>query len=170
MPKMISGSVIAHKLLSGGAEVADEVSCQLPSIEKPTQEIKGAGILGPIDMPITGQVNSMVFSISARSINSGAAELAKPGVQQLELRFIRDVMLGDGNMIQEGTKIFISGVNKKYDPGKVEDSTTMDGSIEFEVLRYRQVIEGKEVLLIDKLNSIYKINGIDYMEKIRAAL
>ncbi|MDA3732387.1 phage major tail tube protein [Niameybacter massiliensis] len=170
MSKVISGSIIAHKLLSNNVEIDDQVSCQLPSIEKPTQEIKGAGIMGPIDMPMTGQVNSMVFSISSRSINSGASELAKPGVQNLELRFIRDIMQADGSMIPEGTKIFISGVNKKYDPGKIENGATMDGSIEFEVLRYRQVINGKEVLLIDKLNSIYKINGIDYMEKIRAAL
>lgn len=167
---IISGSVIAHKLLAGGQEVFDQVSCQLPSIEKPTGEIKGAGILGVIDMPLTGQVNSMTFTINSRSINKEAANLAKPGIQNLELRFIRDVMKSDGTMVPEGSKIFITGVNKKYDPGKVEQSSTMDGSIEFEVLRYRQVINGEETLLIDKLNNVYKINGIDYMEKIRAAL
>jgi phage tail tube protein FII len=46
----------------------------------------------------------------------------------------------------------------------------MEGSIEFEVLRYRQVISGVETLLIDKQNYIYKINGTDYMQVIRAAL
>lgn len=167
---VIAGNVIAHKLLVDAVEISDQVSCQLPSIEKPTSEIKGAGILGSIDMPITGQVSSMVFSISSRSINGDATELAKPGVQKIELRFIRDVMQADGSMIPASSKVFISGVNKKFDPGKIENGATMDGSIEFEVLRYRQVIDGKETLLIDKLNNIYKINGVDYMEKIRAAL
>lgn len=167
---IVSGSVIAHKLLSENKELYDQVSCQLPSIEKQTSEITGAGILGAIDMPMTGQIGAMTFSISSRSINKGASELAKPGVQKLELRFVRDVIQDDGSMVPEGTKIFITGVNKKFDPGKVEKASTMDGSIEFEVLRYRQVIDGVETLLIDKLNSIYKINGVDYMKQVRSAL
>jgi P2 family phage contractile tail tube protein len=167
---IISGSVIAHKILSDGEEIFDQVSCQLPSIEKATGELKGAGILGTIDMPLSGQINAMTFSITSRGINSKASKLAREGRQTLEIRFVRDVILGDGSIIKEGTKIFITGVNKKFDPGKVENGSTMDGSIEFEVLRYRQVIEGVETLLIDKLNYIYKINGIDYMEKIRASL
>jgi phage tail tube protein FII len=73
-------------------------------------------------------------------------------------------------MVPEGTKVFISGINKKYDPGKIETPATMDGSADFEVLRYRQVINGVETLLIDKRNYSYKINGVDYMQKIRSTL
>jgi len=105
-----------------------------------------------------------------RSINKNAANLAKPGVQNIELRFARDTVSADGQTIPEGAKIFISGINKKYDPGKVEPPTTMDGSIDYEVIRYRQVINGVETLLIDKRNYIYKINGVDYMQKVRQAL
>ncbi len=167
---IISGSVIAHKLLADGIEIDDQVSCQLPSIEKATNELKGAGILGSIDMPMTGQINSMVFSITSRGINAKAANLAKEGRQNIEIRFVRDVTQADGTIIPEGSKVFITGVNKKYDPGKVEVGGNMEGSIEFEVLRYRQVIEGVETLLIDKLNFIYKVNGVDYMQKVRASL
>lgn len=167
---IISGAVIAHKFLADGVEIDDNISCQLPSIEVQTGEIKGAGILGSIDLPVTGQIGSMTFSASMRSINKNAANLAKPGVQNLELRFAQDTVTAGGQMVPEGTKIFIAGINKKYDPGKVEANSTMDGSIEFEVLRYRQVISGVETLLIDKQNFIYKINGTDYMQSIRAAL
>lgn len=167
---IISGNVIAHKLLADGVEIDDNVSCQLPSIEVQTGEVKGAGILGSIDMPVTGQIGSMTFTINMRSINKNAANLAKPGIQNIELRFARDVVTPDGQVIPEGTKIFITGINKKYDPGKVEPPTTMDGSIDFEVIRYRQVINGVETLLIDKRNYIYKINGVDYMQKVRQAL
>lgn len=167
---IISGAVIAHKFLADSTEIADYVSCQLPSIEFATNEVKGAGILGSIDMPMTGQINAMTFSVTSRGINKSNTNLAKPGVQKLEIRFNRDVTQADGSVIPEGSKVFINGVNKKYDPGKVEQGANMDGSIEFEVLRYRQVINGVETLLIDKLNYVYKINGIDYMEKVRASL
>lgn len=167
---IISGNVIAHKLLADGVEIDDNVSCQLPSIEVQTGEIKGAGILGTIDKPVTGQFGSMTFTINMRSINKNAAELAKPGVQNIELRFVRDVTNANGQTIPEGAKIFIAGEMKKYDPGKVESPTTMDGSIDFEVTRYRQVINGVETLLIDKQKYVYKINGVDYMQQIRRAL
>lgn len=167
---IISGNVVAHKLLRDGVEIDDNVSCQLPSIEIQTGEIKGAGLLGPIDMPVTGQVGSMTFSISMRSVNKNAADLARPGIQNLELRFARDVLNANGQSIPEGTKIFVTGINKKYDPGKVESGATMDGSIDFEVIRYRQVVNGVETLLIDKRNFIYKVNGVDYMQSIKAAL
>lgn len=167
---IISGSVIAHKLYDDGVEIDDNVSCQLPSIETATSEIKGAGILGTIDMPVMGQINSMVFTINMRSVNKNSSKLAKPGLHNLELRFARDVQQANGQMVPEGTKIYITGINKRYDPGKVEPPTTMDGSCEFEVLRYRQVIAGEETLLIDKRNYIYKVNGVDYTSQIRALL
>lgn len=170
MSQVISGNVIAHKLLSDGKEIADNVSCQLPPIETATSEMRGAGILGTIDMPSTGQINSMVFTINSRSLNKNSADLARPGLHNLELRFVRDALSPTGQMIPEGAKIFITGVKKSYDPGKVEQGSTMDGSVELEVLRYRQVIDGVETLLIDKRNYIYKVNGVDYMEAIRRML
>lgn len=167
---IMSGSIIAHKFFDNGIEVADNVSCQLPPIENGTVEVKGAGILGSFDMPSSGQLNAMVFSASMRSINKGAINLSTPGLHNIELRFVKDAMTGDGQEVPEGTKIFVTGIFKKFDPGKVEINSTMDGSIEYEVLRYRIVINGEEVLLIDKKNYIYKVNGVDYMEKIKAAL
>jgi len=167
---IISGSVIAHKLFDDGVEVDDNVSVQLPSIEVQTGEIKGAGILGTIDMPVTGQIGSMTLTINMRSVNKNSSRLARPGIHNLELRFARDVNTADGQIIPAGTKIFISGLNKKFDPGKVEPPTTMDGSADFEVIRYRQVIEGVETLLIDKRNYIYKIDGVDYMQQVRQTL
>jgi len=167
---IISGAVIAQKLLADGVEIDDNVSCELPSIESETGEIKGAGILGPISLPVTGQIGSLTFKVNVRAINKNVASLAKPGKQNLELRFVRDVIAANGNMVPVGAKIFLTAVSKKHDSGKVENNSTMDGSVEFEVIRYRQVIDGVETLLIDKQNSIYKINGVDYMQQVTALL
>jgi hypothetical protein len=167
---IISGNVIAHKLLADSVEIDDNVSCELPSVEFGTTEVKGAGILGTVDMPSPGQINALTFVINSRAVNKKSAALAKTGKQSLELRFVRDVVQADGSVIPAGAKIFITGVLKKYGPGKVEQGATMDGSIEFEVLRYRQVIEGVETLLIDKFKYQYVVNGTDYMADIKAAL
>ena len=167
---MISGAIVAHRFFDNGVEVDDNVSCQLPSIENGSTEVKGAGILGALDMPSSAQLNAMTFSASMRSMTKQNITCSAPGTHNIELRFVKDVKTDNGEMVPQGTKIFITGVFKKYDPGKVEENGTMDGSIEYEVLRYRIIINGEEVLLIDKVNFIYKVNGIDYMEKVRAAL
>lgn len=167
---MISGSIVAHRFFDNGIEIQDNVSCQLPSIENGTTEAKGAGILGTLDMPSSAQLNAMTFVANMRSINSSSVNIIKPGVHNIELRFVKDVKNDDGEMVPQGTKVFVTGVFKKFDPGKVEENGTMDGSVEYEVLRYRIVIDGIEEILIDKVNFIYKIKGIDYMEKVRAAL
>lgn len=167
---ILSGNVIAQKLLDDGQEVDDNVSCTLPSVEHEAADMKGAGILGTINMPSTGQISSMVVSFAMKSINKNAASLARPGLHNLEIRFVKDVMTSSGQMVPQGSKIFITGVQKKYDPGKVENSSTMDGSIDFEVIRYRQVIDNVETLLIDKKNYIYSVNGVDYMAQVKAAL
>jgi len=167
---IISGNVIAHKVVVDGVEIDDNVSCQLPSIENQTAELKGAGIMGSIDLPSTGQIGPMTFAMSSRSINKKSSQLAKPGIQNIELRFVKDTLNADGQKVPEGTKVYISGIIKKIDPGKVESAATNDSSHEFEVLRYRQVIEGVEILLIDKRSYIYKVNGVDYMKKIRQTL
>jgi len=167
---IISGAIIAHKLLADNEEISDNVSCELPSVELDTAEIKGAGILGTIDMPATGQLGSMAMKMDFRSTNKKIAGMAKNGKQNIELRFVRDTVTATGSVAPEGSKIFATGIVKKYDLGKVEDNSTQESSFEFEILRYRQVIAGKEVLLIDKQNYIYKINGVDYMQQIRSLL
>ncbi len=167
---IMSGTVIAHKFFDNDEEVADNVSCQLPSLEFASSEVKGAGILGAMDMPSSGQLNSLTFSATMRSINKSSLSVSSPGVHNIELRFAKDQFTGDGQSVPIGTKIFVKGVFKKNDPGKVEDGATMDGTIEYEVLRYRIVIDGEEILLIDKVNYIYSVNGTDYMERVKAAL
>ncbi|HEX9061999.1 MAG TPA: phage major tail tube protein [Clostridia bacterium] len=167
---ILSGSVIAHKVFDDGIDIDDNVSCQLPKVEFGTTEIKGAGILGAFEMPSTGQLNAMAFSLTQRSINKNSINLSRPGQHNIELRFVKDARTSDGQQIPQGTKIFLTGLTKSFDPGKVEENATMDGSIEYEVLRIRIIIAGEEVLLIDKINYIYKVNGKDYMEGIREAL
>ncbi len=171
----ISNKIIYFKLKAddenGAMQVIDDAAdLQLPSIEKITDAIKGAGIMGEIDFPVYGQIGSMVFTVNNKEDNPKYAMLSRPGAVKFEVVWTVDVIDG-GNMkiSTRQNKAFMTGINKKYDPGKIEVGATMDGSSEFEIVYYRKVTDGKEVLLIDKLNYKYVVNGKDYMEEIRAA-
>ena len=152
-------------------EIDDAADVQLPSIEKITDTIKGAGIMGEIDLPGYGQISSMTMTINYRADNPKYAALSRPGQIKLELVWVSDVLDSSNMSVKpQQHKVFATVLNKKYDPGKVEVGATMDGSSEFEVVQYRKLVDGREVLNVDKLNSKYVVNGIDYMESIRTAL
>lgn len=151
--------------------IDDSSDLKLPSIEKMTDTIKGAGIMGEIDLPTFGQIGSMVFTISNRADNAQYATLSRPGQIKFEVSWLVDVFnSNDVNVGIQSNKVFMTAINKKYEAGKVEVGSGADGSSEFEVIYYRKIIDGVEVLLIDKLNYKYAVNGIDYMDALRAAL
>lgn len=151
--------------------IDDAADITLPSIEKLTDTIKGAGIMGEVDMPTYGQVAAMSLGINFRADNPQYAMLSRPGEIKFEIVWVVDVF--DSNQVKIGIqqhKAFITAVNKTYNPGTIDVNASSDGSAEFEVFVYRKVVDGKEVLLIDKFNYKYVVNGVDYMAQLRTAL
>lgn len=151
--------------------IDDSADITLPSIDKLTDTIKGAGILGEVDMPTFGQVGSMTLGINFRADNPQYAMLSRPGEIKLEIVWVVDVF--DSSQVKVGVqqhKVFITGANKTYNPGTIDVNASADGTSEFEVWTYRKVVDGKEVLLIDKFNYKYVVNGVDYAAQLRAAL
>jgi P2 family phage contractile tail tube protein len=175
MPQ-ISNKTIQYKLKATDTngkliQIDDSADLQLPSIEKLTDTVKGAGIMGEVDMPTFGQIGSMTFTVNHRADNGKYAILSRPGEIKFEVVWVTDVF--DSNNVRVGLqqhKLFMTCLNKKYDMGKLEVNAAADGSSEFEVLYLRKVVDGKEVLLIDKFNYKYVVNGVDYYAKLRAAL
>ncbi len=151
--------------------IDDAADLQLPDIEKLTETLKGAGIMGEIDLPALGQIGSMTFAVNHRADNPNYAILSRPGAIKAEVIWLTDVF--DSSNIKVGIqqhKVFMTMLNKKYSPGKIEVGAGGDGSSEYETVYYRKLVDGVEVLLIDKLNFKYVVNGKDYMQEIATAL
>jgi uncharacterized protein len=151
--------------------IDDAADISLPTVEKLTDTIRGSGILGEVDMPSFGQIGAMSLAINFRADNPQYAMLSRPGEIKFEIVWVVDVF--DSNQVKVGIqqhKVFVTGVNKSYNPGTIDVNASADGSVEFEVFVYRKIVDGKEVLLIDKFNYKYVVNGIDYMAQLRTAL
>ncbi|QGQ97059.1 phage tail protein [Paenibacillus psychroresistens] len=175
MPK-ITNKTIQYKLKASNQANAmvlidDSSDLQLPSIEKLTDTVKGSGIMGEIDLPSFGQLGSMTFAVNNRADNAQYAIMSRPGEIKFEIIWVVDVF--DSSQVKVGIqqhKVFLSGVSKKYDMGKIDVNSGADGSSEFEIYYLRKIVDGKEVLLIDKFNFKYVVNGTDYMNDLRTAL
>lgn len=139
-------------------KIGDTTEITLPSIEKLTDTIKGSGIIGEIDMPTFGQIGSMETEISIRVSNDKFATLSS--ASQLEYRWVTDAInLANGKVRPIPNKAFLTVINKKAEEGKLASGESQDGSVAFEVIGYKRICDGKEILNIDKLNGIYSING-----------
>lgn len=166
---MRAGNVIQHNVLVDNEALDDATSFELPNIETSTSELSGAGIMGTIDMPTTGQIGSLELTITYRS-NISKSRLVKPGLRNIEIRLAQDYMTPEGIMLPKGSKIFGTGFFKSSQGGSVENNSPTEGNAVYELIRYRHIVDGRETLLIDKLAGIYKVNGVDYMKGVNAVL
>ena len=165
-------TVIDYNVYSeDGIKLIGVTTLQLPSIEATTQEIKGVGILGTFDDPISGMFNSMVATMNFNWMDASANVYAigqrvmfdcRVALGALEMPTLRNIAIPE--------RVNLVGKVKKYDPGKREVSTAADASMEIEIGRMQQWIGGREVMLFDRISYIYRVNGKDILADIRTAI
>lgn len=167
--KTIQGAIGAMKILARGEDIANATSITIPDIERPTTEIKGAGVMGSWNMPISGQVSPMSVSLTVRAAGADKKTLAAEEVD-LELRFATDCRASDGSLFTSGTKIFFKGYLTKIGGGKGEVGSTRDETFDYSVVRYREIVDGEETLLVDQIANVFRVGGRDLMAGVRNIL
>ena len=163
--KLIGFNVFSDQRLLGVADVT------LPSIEYMTETLSGAGIAGETETPALGQVSSMTVQISMRTQHNEARKLLELKGNQLDIRgSLQEYDSSTGEIRAYPCRVSMFTLPKTYETGKFEVGSTTDTSIESEVTYMRMWIDNEEIVEIDKLNYICKINGKDYLEEVRAQI
>lgn len=148
--------------------VQDTTSVKRPDLEFLSDTIKGAGIMGEIEMPSLGQIGSLSHEINLRRENVDANALLAPKVHTLELTWATDVLnSGTGQLEKCYNKEIIKCMTKKLSEGSVEENANEDVALTTEDIYYKRIQDGKTLFEIDKLNNILIIDGVDYMKEIR---
>lgn len=166
---IISNKTIAYSIYNKRygmtIQIPDTTEVSLPSVEYATDSISGGGILGEIDLPTPGQINSMELEISIRATPSEVAGMLD--TNDLEIRWVSDsIDTSNAATRTVANKAFLKVRLKKFEEGKIANGESQDATISYEVLAYRRIRDGAEILNIDKLNRVFKINGIDQISDI----
>ena len=151
--------------------ICDTSSVKRPSLEPMTETMKGAGIMGEIDLPTITQIGALEYEISFKRVNKKAVSMFGQETQHLELRWVTDVL--DTTNAKIGTcanKDIIKAIPKKLDLGSVEGNAANEGTVTLEILYFKHIQDGETLIEIDKLNNVLIINGKDYAKEIREAL
>lgn len=148
------------KLIGVTAEVS------LPELTQNSETISGPGILGEIDAPSIGQFGSLEQTIPFRVLYDDAFSLANPteGID-LTLRGSIQLLDGEGNIKFIGMRVVMRGTQKGINLGSVSAGAAMGSEVTLELTYLLVEIDKQNRLELDKINSVYKINGVDVLAK-----
>jgi P2 family phage contractile tail tube protein len=155
-------------LFVDGRGLAGTVSTlTLPTFTTKMEEYRGGGMDAPVELDMGMEKLEASFELFDYEENIlGLYGLADGAATQLTAR---GALRRDGEAAA-AMVVNMTGVIKTMEPGdwKAGDQTSMKMQA---ALRYIKVtIAGREVVEIDKVNMIRKINGVDQLASIRAAI
>lgn len=163
----LKGPILADTVYDGGTLVAKDVTITLPSVTLVTSAYKA---MGTISMPMPGQIEAMEMAITKIGIDYGLRKLMRLESKTLEVRWAQDVKKNDGSSKVEGCKAFLRATPKGIPGLSIEPGAASENEITASVTRYQLFVGGEEFWLIDQLNQIMRIDGVDYAKKIVSLL
>jgi len=152
-----------NRLLGMTGEVA------IPDFESMTSTTSGNGILGEYEAIVIGHYGSMEQEIPFRCINEDYFQLISP-TKAIELTLrgaIQQSQRAPQDEDEIGMRVVYRGRCKKIKPGTVKQREQMGSSITIEPTFIMIEMDGKERVCLDKINEVFRINGVDQLAKIR---
>lgn len=153
----------ANKLIGISGEVA------LPDFEAITETISGPGMLGEVDDPTIGHFGSQELEVPFRTVTEDEFDMMNPGEEvNLTLRGSIQVTTSGGGVDYVGMRVIVRGKCKSFTGGTVKQGGAMSSSIKMELTYIRIDIDNKPMIELDKMNSVYKVRGVDILAKARS--
>ena len=143
-----------NRLLGVGEEMT------LPDFEPSSETVTGAGILG--------YFGNQELEIPFRLLDKETADMMDmTKAVQLEIRGAQQTTNTEGDIEFRPMRVVVRGRGGKLTTGKVKAGSPMDTAITLTILYILIEVDGKTVVELDKLNEVYKVNGVDVLAKIK---
>ena len=163
----IKGPVVADTVYADSKLVAKDVALTLPGIEFMTADVQA---MGTMSVPLIGLLENMELSITKIGIDSGLSRMNRLEKQNFEFRWVQNVVKSDGSTSAEGCKAFLRTMPGSFPETGVEVGSAAEHENTYNVTRMQIYANGVEILLVDRLSQILRINGKDYMSKVNSLL
>lgn len=144
---------------------------QLPSIAFPCVSISGAGMMGNMEVPLYGMVDSMSVTINWLTPHGDAVRLMSPKKHQLDMRVAEEFWDVEQAEVGVWADKYVMIVRPKSTaPGTVAPMSAADPSSEYAVYYFAAYRDGEQLWEVDKRSMKCVIGGVDYMAPVRKAL
>ncbi|GIW22891.1 MAG: bacteriophage protein [Candidatus Sericytochromatia bacterium] len=144
---------------------AEEVD--LPKVKFKFSDTKSLGIYAESELP-TG-LDKMEAKIKFNSVYPDFVGLAADPFKSrtVIIKAPYQVWTNEGVSKTAPLKAEIKGFFKEYDTGKLKARDSSEAEATISVLHYKLEVDNKDIIEIDVLNNIYKVNGIDKLQDYR---
>lgn len=142
----------------------------LPSFEKTAVSLEGFGLMGKVEKPATGSIESSKLNLEFRGITKENLSLLE-GVVNLDIRgaqSIYDTSLKRKKI--EQFRVVVSGETTTYDLGELQQPGTFSAKADIEIYNTEIFLDKKSIIEFDKFNYVYKVNGKDMLKEIMDAI
>ena len=164
-------AVINYAMYEEAKEFICLAQIDLPSLKFMTSVINGAGVAGEIEAVLIGQMQAMEMTIKHILLNKPAIELSTPKIHNWELREVQQSRnTQDGSFEVTGVKHVIRAFPKQMDGGTLKPQSTSDPNTVASVHYWAEYRDGELVMELDPAGFRCFIDGVDYLEKVRAAM
>lgn len=163
----IKGPVVADTVYADNTLVARDTSFTLPGIEFLTADVQA---MGNMTVPLIGLLENMELSITKIGIDNGLSRMNRLEKQNFEFRWVQNVVKSDGSTATEGCKAFVCTMPGAFPETGVEVGNAPEQENTYNVTRMQIYANGVEIVCVDRLSQILRINGKDYMSQINNLL
>lgn len=163
----IKGPVVADTVYSDKILVAKDTSFTLPGISFLTADVQA---MGTMTVPLIGLLENMELTVTKIGVDKGLSRLNRLEKQNLEFRWIQTVISSDGSQSTEGCKAFVRTLPSNIPEIGVEVGSATEIETTYNVTRMQIYANGEEILCVDRLNQILRVNGNDYYKSINSLL
>jgi len=157
-------TIVTYHVYYGGEEnnMLGIVEAELPNIQSMTQEMKGAGLAGTIDVPVIGHSQAMTCKFTWRTATDDIKKLIPQVPHELEL-YAGVQSLDDTVAKFELTKqkITMLVIPKGINLGKLATAELQNVETEFSVYQLKWWFGNTMLCDIDILNGKFEVGGID---------
>ena len=153
-----------HKYIGVSSEVT------LPNFEFMTETIDGAGIGGEIEEAIEGSFGSLETETTFQNISTEMFDfITHTGI----VTYRGSMQMTDTAMQTndfQGIVVTTKGKVKSFELGTLKKGGKGEPKVVRELTYCKITIGGKAVLELDKYNLIWKLNGVDRLQKVRSQI
>ena len=162
---------VNYEVYVEGSRYLGTASVDLPDINYLTNEIKGAGIAGQIDVPTRAHTENLECTFHWRNIFTRPIYLLNQDAVMVSLRSavqVYDAATGVTKIL--AVRIDVRCLSAGATLGKLEPGEQSDSENKFNLDYIKIMVNGEVVLEHDKFNFVHVVNGVDLLSSVRAAL
>lgn len=167
IPEVINGFKVYDGDGNDLVGITDEMS--MADLASKVATVTGAGIAGSYEVPVLGHYDSITQEIPFRILYKNVFELANP-MKQVSLNIrgaIQVTNKGTGLSDFAGFRYVVKGRCKSMSPGNLKPGDVMGSKVSIEAVYILYEINGEKMVEIDKLNNVFRVDGVDLMERVR---